>query len=83
MTEVNNTQLESFINRIERLNEQKKAIQDDIKEVYDEAKSTGFEPKALKKVIKILEIANNPRKKNQADEEEYLVDTYKNALGIE
>ena len=79
----NNQQLKSFIDRIERLNEQKKDIQDDIKEVYNEAKSTGFEPKAIKKVIKILEIANNPRKKNQADEEEYLVETYKVALGIE
>lgn len=70
--------LRSFIERIERLEEEKKGIQDDIKEIYAEAKGTGFEPKVIRKVISL-------RKKSKEDrqEEETLLELYKQALGME
>lgn len=70
-------QLRSFIERIERLEEEKKAIAADIKEVYAEAKATGFDTKIMRKVV-IL------RKKDTAErqEEEALLDLYLGALGM-
>jgi uncharacterized protein (UPF0335 family) len=69
--------LRSFIERIERLEEEKKGIADDIKEIYSEAKGTGFEPRILRQVIRL-------RKKEQAErrEEEELIELYKAALGM-
>jgi uncharacterized protein (UPF0335 family) len=69
--------LRQFIERIERLIEEKKALQEDIKQVFLEAKSTGFDAAIMKEVIKL-------RAKDKADleEEEYLLDTYKRALGM-
>jgi len=69
--------LKQFIERIERLEEEKKTIADDIKEVFAEAKGTGFDAPTMKEILKL-------RKKDQADleEEEYLLDTYKRALGM-
>lgn len=69
--------LESFINRIERLDEEKTAIATDIKEVYAEAKSMGYDVKTMRQIIKL-------RKMNPADreEEEYLLDIYKRALNL-
>lgn len=69
--------LHSLIERIERLEEEKKAISSDIKDIYAEAKSAGFDPKIMRAVIKI-------RKMNAADrnEQEILLDTYKRALGL-
>lgn len=71
-------QLRAFIERIERLEEEKKTISDDIKDVYAEAKGTGFDTKAIRTIIKI-------RKKDAAErqEEETILDLYKAALGIE
>ena len=70
-------QLRSFIERIERLEEEKKTIADDIKEVFAEAKGTGFDTKAMRTIIRL-------RKKDQAEreEEESILDLYKAALGM-
>ena len=70
-------QLRAFIERIERLEEEKKTITDDIKEVYAEAKGTGFDTKAMRSIIRL-------RKKDQAErqEEETILDLYKAALGM-
>jgi uncharacterized protein (UPF0335 family) len=70
-------QLRAFIERIERLEEEKKSIADDIKDVYGEAKSMGFDSKILRKVISI--------RRQDADEraeQEAILDTYLHALGM-
>ena len=68
-------QLRSFIERIERLEEEKKGIAEDVKEVYANAKSLGFDPKVMRKVIAL-------RKMDQADrqEQESLLDIYMHAV---
>ena len=82
-TQVDASRLNSFIDRIERLEAEKKNISEDIKEVYGEAKSAGYETKALRQVVKLRKISENPKLKNKADEEQYWVDSYKTALGLE
>lgn len=69
--------LRSLIERIEHLEEEKSAIGNDIKDVYAEAKSAGFDTKVMKNVIKL-------RKMNAADrdEQEFLLETYCKALGL-
>ena len=71
-------QLRALIERIERLEEEKKTISDDIKDVYAELKGTGFEPKAVRTLVRL-------RKKDAAErqEEEAILDLYKVALGME
>jgi uncharacterized protein (UPF0335 family) len=68
--------LKSFIERIDRLEEDKTAIQADLKEVYDEAKGEGFDAKILRKVVRL-------RKQDRAkrQEEEALIDLYLQAIG--
>lgn len=70
-------QLRAFIERIERLEEEKKTISDDIKEVYAEMKGTGFDTKAVRAIIRL-------RKQDQAErqEAEAILDLYKAALGM-
>lgn len=70
-------QLRAIIERIERLEEEKKTISDDIKDVYAEAKGTGFDTKAVRTLIRL-------RKQDQAerDEAEAILDLYKAALGM-
>jgi uncharacterized protein (UPF0335 family) len=70
-------QLKSIVERIERLEEEKKTIAADIKEVYAEAKGNGFDTKVLRKVISL-------RKKdaNEREEEEAMLDLYLQALGM-
>ena len=70
-------QLKSIVERIERLEEEKKTIAGDIKEVYAEAKANGFDTKILRKVISL-------RKKDAAEreEEESMLDVYLAALGM-
>ncbi|MBN9220973.1 MAG: DUF2312 domain-containing protein [Mesorhizobium sp.] len=70
-------QLRAFIERIERLEEEKKTISDDIKEVFAEAKGTGFDTKAMRTIIRL-------RKKDQAErqEEDAILDLYMAALGM-
>ena len=69
--------LKSFIERIERLEEEKRVLSGDIKEVYAEAKGTGFEPKIMRQIIKLRRMD-----KEEVDEEESLLDLYKRALGM-
>lgn len=71
-------QLRAFIERVERLTEEKDTIQDDIKEVFAEARGTGFDLKAMRTIIRL-------RKKdaNERQEEEAILDLYKAALGME
>lgn len=70
-------QLKSIIERIERLEEEKAGLSSDIKDVFTEAKGTGYDVDTLRKVLKL-------RKQDAAerDEEEYLLKTYKRALGL-
>jgi uncharacterized protein (UPF0335 family) len=69
-------QLKSIVERIERLEEQKKTLTDDIKEVYLEAKANGFDPKVLRKVIAIRK-----RDLRERREEEAILDLYLQAVG--
>ena len=70
-------QLKSFIERIERLEEEKKAIADDIKDVFAEAKANGVDVKALRTILKIRKEEVDERKEHEA-----IVDLYMQALGI-
>jgi len=69
--------LRSFIERIERLEEEKRTLAADIKEVYAEAKGTGFDAKTMRQIIRIRRID-----KDDLDEQETLLDIYKRALGM-
>ena len=69
--------LRSFVERIERLEEEKAALMADIREVYAEAKSAGFDPKIMRKVVSLRKMDENDRQ-----EEGYLLDTYLAALGM-
>jgi uncharacterized protein (UPF0335 family) len=71
-------QLTSYIERIEKLEEEKAALQADIKEVYNEAKANGFDSKIMRQVVRL-------RKMDQKDrqEQQHLLDLYKSALGME
>jgi len=70
-------QLKSLIERIERLEEEKRVLGEDIKEVYAEAKGTGFEPKIMRQLIKIGRMD-----KDEHDEQDSMLDLYKRALGM-
>jgi uncharacterized protein (UPF0335 family) len=70
-------QLKSFIERIERLEDEKRALGEDIKEVYAEARGSGFEPKIMRQIIKIRRMD-----KEEHDEQETLLDLYKRALNM-
>jgi uncharacterized protein (UPF0335 family) len=69
--------LKSFIERIERLEEEKKALADDIRDVYSEAKANGFEVKVMRQIVKIRKMD-----KDELDEQEALLETYLLALGM-
>jgi len=68
----------SFIERIERLEEEKSGISEDIKEVYYEAKSTGFDKKIIRKIVRLRKIDADKRR-----EEEELESLYRAAIGME
>ncbi len=70
--------LRQFIERIERLEEEKKGIADDIKDVYAEAKSHGFDPKIMRQVIRLRKMEEDARK-----EQEALIALSAHALGME
>ncbi|AZN71845.1 DUF2312 domain-containing protein [Georhizobium profundi] len=70
-------QLQAFVDRIERLEEEKKTISDDIKDVYAEAKGTGFDTAALRRVIALRKLDKDERM-----EQEAILDTYLHALGM-
>ena len=69
--------LKAFIERIEKLEEEKRAIADDIKDVYAEAKGNGYDTKALRKIIRLRK-----QDKNERAEEEAILETYMHALGM-
>ncbi len=69
--------LRSFIERIERLEEEKAALANDVREVYSEAKSAGFDTKIMRQVIKLRKMDQNDRQ-----EQEALLDLYKQAVGL-
>jgi uncharacterized protein (UPF0335 family) len=70
-------QLKAFIERIERLEEEKKAIADDIRDVYAEAKGNGFDVKALRAIVRMRKQDADERK-----EQETILETYMHALGM-
>src|SRR5258708_10187281 len=70
-------QLKSLIERIERLEEEKRALGEDIKEVFAEAKGSGFDPKIMRQIIKIRRMD-----KDDLDEQEALLDVYMRPLGM-
>ena len=69
--------LKNFIERIEKLEEEKYNLTTDIKEVFSEAKSMGYEPKIMRKILILRKMDIDDR-----IEQEALLDTYRNALGI-
>ena len=70
-------QLRLFIERIERLEEEKKAMADDIKDVYAEAKANGYDVKKMRTIVRLRKMEKHTR-----DEAEMLIDTYLAALGM-
>lgn len=72
-----NAQLKSIVERIEKLNEEKSGIASDIKDIYAEAQGNGFDKKAIREVIKLRKKAADERA-----EEEEILETYKAALGL-
>ena len=71
-------QLRLFIERIERLEEEKKGIADDVKDVYLEAKSTGYDTKTMRTIVRLRRMEKHAR-----DEADALLDTYRNALNLQ
>ena len=69
--------LKAFVERIERLEEEKKAIADDIRDVYAEAKGTGFDTKALRTIVRMRK-----QDKDERMEQETILQTYMVALGM-
>lgn len=80
MSEKNSTEdrLRLLIERVERLEEDKKGISDDIRDVYNEAKAVGYDTKVMKVIVKLRRMQPDHRR-----EMDMIVDTYKNALGID
>ena len=69
-------QLKSFIQRVERLEEEKAALGADIREIYAEAKANGFDPKIMRQVVRLRKMDKSDRQ-----EQEALLDLYLHALG--
>ena len=77
-TGVSGKRLEGYIQRIERLEEEKSGIAEDIKEIYGEAKATGFDVKTIRQIVRLRKIELDKRR-----EAEMLLETYKAAIGME
>ena len=71
-------QLRLFIERVERLEEEKKGIADDIRDVYSEAKATGYDPKIMRMVVRLRRMETHTRQEQDA-----ILETYRSALGLE
>jgi uncharacterized protein (UPF0335 family) len=71
-------QLRLFIERVERLEEEKKGIADDIRDTYNEAKSNGYDPKIMRQIVRLRKMPVHDRKEMEA-----ILDVYKSALGID
>ena len=74
----NKDEVMQYINRIEKLEEEKRAISEDIKSVYIEVKSTGYDPKIIRKLVSIRR-----KSKEERQEEEALLELYMSAIGME
>ena len=72
-----NPQLRLFVERVERLEEEKKGIADDIKDVYGEAKSTGYDTKIMRQIVRLRKMTKEDR-----DEQEALITLYGSQLGL-
>ena len=70
-------QLRLFIERIERLEEEKKGIADDVKDVYAEAKANGYDTKTMRAIVRLRRMESHARQEADA-----LLETYRNALGL-
>lgn len=77
MAEITNDRLRLLIERVERLEEEKKGIADDIRDTYAEAKAVGFDAKIMRQIVRLRKM--NP---DDRSEMEMLLDTYKAALGL-
>lgn len=77
MAEATDDRLRLLVERIERLDEEKKGIADDIRDVYSEAKAVGYDTKIMRQVIRLRKM--NP---DERSEQETILDTYKAALGM-
>ena len=80
MTDVNgidSARLLSLIERIEHLEDEKKGLQTDIKEIFEEAKAANFDVKAMREILKLRK-----KDKDTRAEEEFVIDVYKKALGL-
>jgi len=71
------SRLRLLIERIERLEEEKKGIADDIRDVYAEAKAVGYDPKIMRQIVRLRKMKPDDR-----SEQDMLLETYKNALGM-
>ena len=69
-------QLRLFIERIERLEEEKKGIADDVKDVYSEAKANGYDPKIMRMVVRLRKMESHTRQEQDA-----ILETYRSAIG--
>jgi uncharacterized protein (UPF0335 family) len=74
---VSDDQLRLFIERIERLEEEKKGISDDVRDVYSEAKSQGYDSKIMKQIVRLRKMSHEDRQEMEA-----ILDLYKSALGL-
>jgi len=74
---VSSDQLRLFIERIERLEEEKRGIADDVRDVYAEAKSNGYDTKTMRKIVALRRMEKHTR-----DEADALLHTYREALGM-
>lgn len=70
-------QLRLFIERIERMEEEKKGVADDIRDTYNEAKANGYDPKIMRQIVRLRKMPVNDRMEMEA-----VLDVYKSALGI-
>ena len=75
--EANDQQLRQYFERIERLEEEKKGIADDIRDTYAEAKADGYEPKIMRQIVKLRKMNPHDRQEMEA-----MIDAYKAALGL-
>jgi uncharacterized protein (UPF0335 family) len=77
MANATDDRLRLLIERIERLEEEKKGIADDIRDVYAEAKAVGYDPKIMRQIVRLRKMKPDDR-----SEMEMVLETYKNALGL-
>lgn len=75
---VSGQRLKAFIERVERLEEEKAALAEDIKDIMAEAKAVGFDTKTMRKIIRLRKMDKEKRR-----EEEELLEMYKSAIGLE